>query len=250
MKGTIAVLDVGLGGINVFSTLAKTFPRERFLYQNNLKYHPYSERSEAEIKELVDADIDGVMRENPAVLIIVSDTVIEYGAEKLKMLDIPVIKIDDALVEYANRNYEQKNIVLLARKETIEANLYQKRFNYNHLYNIPSDELERIIEEKQTKTARSFTAVKEAFRPVMKKEVDLIVTGSPCLIDLQTEIREYIKYQMITDVGMIIANKLTALLPEEGKRRRGERIVKTSVPARVFREKGCRVDFKYKIKEY
>ena len=62
MKGTIAVLDVGLGGINVFSTLAKTFPRERFLYQNNLKYHPYSERSEADINELVDADIEGVMR--------------------------------------------------------------------------------------------------------------------------------------------------------------------------------------------
>ncbi|MGI6677199.1 MAG: hypothetical protein ACOX5N_07105 [Bacilli bacterium] len=122
----------------------------------------------------------------------------------------------------------------MARKETIEANLYQKRFNYNHLYNIPSDELERIIEEKQTKTARSFTAVKEAFRPVMKKEVDLIVTGSPCLIDF-TDGNPRV-YQIPDDHRRRddYREQAHGALAGGRKRRRGERIVKTSVPARGF----------------
>ncbi|HHZ18536.1 MAG TPA: hypothetical protein GX390_04530 [Acholeplasmataceae bacterium] len=250
MKGTIAVLDTGLSGLNVFSTLATTFPKERFLYQNNLKYYPYSERPEAEIRQLVENDITGIMRENPAVLIVVSDTIIEYGAEKLKKVEVPVIRIDDAIVEYANRNYEQKNIVLLARRETLDANLYQKRFNYNHLYSIASDELEKIIEKRMTKTAQSFAAVKEAFRSVIKKEIDLIITGAPFLLNLQTEIREYVKYQMMTDVGMIIANKLSEVMTEEEKKGRGERIVKTNVPTRQFRERAYWLDCEYKIREY
>lgn len=250
MKDLIGILDVGLGGFNVFSTLAATFPKERFIYQNNLKYYPYSGRPEAEIKQLVAADIDGILQENPAVLIVVADSIIEYDDEKLESINIPIIRIDDVIIDYVNQNYEQKNMVLLARKDIIDANIYQKRFIYNHLYNIPSNDLERIIESKMTKTAQSFAAVFDAFRGVIKKDIDIIITGSPYLANLRTEIREFINFQMITDIGMIIANKLNEFLAEGKEKRRGERIVKTNVSAKVFREKAYWADLKYKIREY
>jgi len=248
MKEPIAILDTGLGGFNVFYTLVSTFPGERFIYQNNLKFYPYSARPEPEIEELINADIDEIMREKPKILIIVADTVVEYACDKLEKIKIPVIRIDKAIIEYVNQDYEQKNMVLLARQEIIAAKIYQKNFVYNHLYNIASDEMESVIENEKTKTARSFAVVRKAFSNVINNDVDIIITSTPILINLKTEIREYMQFQAITDVGIIIANKLMGLLSEE--KGRGERVVKTSVPAKIFRRKAHWLKFKYKIREY
>ena len=250
MNDTIYILDVGLSGLNVFTTLSKTFPKETFIYQNNLKYYPYSERPESEIKQLVAADINQAIESKPAFLIIVSDIIIEHGEELLQEIKIPFILIDDIIVDYVNTNYEQKNMLLLARKEIIDANLYQKRFIYDRLYSIASDDLGRLIERKMTKTSESFQVTSKTLLNVIKKDIDVIITSSPYLINLRTEIREYVDFSMITDIGTIIANKLNTILKDRTEKRRGERIVKSSVPSKSFKEKAYWCDVKYRVREY
>lgn len=248
MNDTIVVLDTGLCGFGVFCALAEIFPKHRLIYENNLKFHPYLGRPEAEIKQLAADDLKRAMTEEPGILAVVSDTIVEYAGDDLENMTIPVIRIDDAIVGYVNENHEQKTMALLARRNIIDANLYQKRFNYRHLYNIASDGLEALVEKGNVKTSESFAAVRAAFANIPGRSVDILIIASPCLINLRAEFREYLNYQTITDIGLIFANSISKLLPDAVGRRRGERIVKTSVSANVFREQAAPCDFKYKIR--
>jgi len=208
IKEAIGILDSGVEGFNILGNLVNKFKHENFIYINDLKHYPYSNLTETEALDLIKDNVERLLKQNIKLLIVTSDIIMDIAYDYFDTLSILVLDIVSLYIDYINENYEQKNIALFARGEVLEANLYQKNFKYNRLYNIPSDELEKFIMNKGLKTSQSFMKTEETFKQLKGKGLDVIIASSPYLILLKTEIEEYLKFDEITDFGMIVQNKI------------------------------------------
>jgi glutamate racemase len=249
IKDAIGILDMGMESFNILPILTKKFKHERFVYANDLPNQPYEGKNEPEILELVKVNVEKLLRENIKLLVVSSDVIIEHCLDYLLTLPIPVIDLVSTLIDYVNLKYEQKNIVLLAKNSILEANLYQKNFKYNHLYSCPSDELESIIRNRMTKTTKSFYTAKEILLPAIKKDVDVIVTSTPDLMLMKIEMGEYLKGSEITNIGEIIADKITEAEIKFNDKGRGKIQVLTKTSKKAFRTYLYGEKFPYRIKK-
>ncbi|HBP25805.1 MAG TPA: hypothetical protein DD618_02505 [Acholeplasmatales bacterium] len=249
IKDAIGILDMGMESFNILPILAKKFKHERFVYANDLPNQPYDGKTEPEILELVKANVEKLRRENLKLLVVSSDVIIEHAIDYLRTLSIPVIDLVSTLINYVNVKYEQKNIVLLAKNSILEANLYQKNFKYNHLYCCASDELESIIRNRMTKTTKSFYTAKEILLPAIKKDVDVIITSTPNLTLMKIEMGEYLKGSEITNVGEILAERMTEAEIKFNDKGRGKIQVLTDTNKKTFRTYLYGEKFPYRIKK-
>jgi glutamate racemase len=208
VKDAIALLDMGIEGFSVLKTLTKYFKHERFIYINDMKHKSYLDVTEVEVYEIVRKNVERLLKEKVKLIVVISDTIVDIASEVFSKLEIPVINIVDTLLNYLNTNYEQKNILLCAKSNIINANIYQKNIKYNRLYSIPSEELEELINGRMLKTSKSFYTIREEFKSVLRKDLDIVVTSSPYLITLKTEMNEFINVGEISDVGEIIVNQI------------------------------------------
>lgn len=246
MKEAIGILDMGTEAFSILDPLMKEFRHERFVYFSDLFHLPYSARTDQDVTEIVRNNTGRLLEENLKLLIVASDVISEKMGSYFASLPVPVLNIVDVLMEYVTENYEQKNLVLLAKNSILEANIYQKNFKYNRLYNIASDELEAMINAKMIKTAKSFYTTREIMKSTIKKDIDLIITSSPFLITLKTEMAEYLKFGEITDVGKIFVQKIRDEVFDLSEKGTGELLVLSNVPKKQFKNLVYWSDLPYK----
>ena len=92
-----------------------------------------------------------------------------------------------------NSKYEYKSIAFIANDGMVEANIYQKAFKYNHLYNVKGNNLIEIANAKLMKTKESFNAVRDCASFLQKRDLEIIVTPEINVLLLYTEFGEYFK---------------------------------------------------------
>lgn len=213
MKNTsIGILDLGLDNISILNSLYNGLRSESFFYVNDLACHRYEGLENNIILKRVENSVDFLLKQKIKLLIVISAEIIEYCQEYFNSLPIPVINIVDTIISCVNRDFEHRNMLLLARKDILNANLFQKNFEYNHLYNIDSEKLERIVLENKTKTSLSFHTTQELFKPIAKKDVNVIIPVSVALENLLIEFREYLPNAKLLDLGNEIVEKTKAAL--------------------------------------
>ena len=125
------------------------------------------------------------------------------------------------------KEFLEKNMILLGKGYILKANMFQKNFRYNHLYNIPSDVLEKIIFEKKTKTAFSFQKVRETFHTIINKPIDLLIIIDSFLNNLNLEIKEYINAGTTLSLETILMDGLLDLGLETYTSGKGKKIILT-----------------------
>lgn len=240
----IGILDGGFEGIDIFNTLCKRFSNQSFIYINDLKHYPYEEKSENDIRDFVKENVEVLLSYNVSKIIVVNNSIIEYCEDYLKDLSVPVIKINDIIIDYLNDNYEHKNILFLAKQYIIKANIYQKNLKYNHLYNVESDELEEIVLNKQTKTAKSFEKVREVLSSVHNREYNVLVYVDSYLNNLRIEFNEYNTGGDILNLSDIIAEVLDSEI--DNKKRNPGNLILSKIERNDFVKTAYWIDCKYK----
>lgn len=241
----IGVLDGGLEGINIFETLCKNYPHQKFIYINDFTNYPYEDKNQADITTLVKNNIQILLDYNVSKIIIVNNSIIEYCEEYLNTLDIPVIKISDIIINYLNSNYEHKNILFLAKQYIIKANIYQKNIKYNHLYNVASDELDELILNKKVKTAKSFSKTEELLSTVHNREYNILVYIDSYLQNLRIEFEEYTNGNDIIDLCDVIAKEL--VLEINNNTRNNGNLIISKLDKKTFLSKCYWLNGKYKF---
>ncbi len=196
----IGILDGGLEGICIFSELAKKYPFQQFIYINDLANYPYNGKDTEEIQELIKKHIDILCQYGVKEIICVSPYLLYLANDYFESLDIKIISLTNNLIEYVNNKFEHKNISFLARADVLKANVFQKDLKYNYLYNIPSDELENLIYNKQVKTAKSFETVRNVCKNAMNKQIDAFIYIDSILKVLDIEFKEYINAQEMVNL--------------------------------------------------
>ncbi len=212
----IVVLDMGINGLSVLNLLKKELSEETIVYLNDLEVDNYEGKEISEIEYKIKVLIERLKKYNPKLLIIVNDTLIEYGKELFEELDVKKVYIVDEIIDYVNEFYELKNMAFFAPQGIIESNMYQKNFKYTRLYNLNADNMMNSLNNALMKTSTSFNEMKLALLPVYKKELDVIIPTLPNLLLFQTEIYEYVKAKDIDIIPLdkIIVNKAKKVLNE------------------------------------
>jgi len=246
-KLPIGIIDMNINNISILNYLTPVFKHEDFIYINDLQQLEYEGLTPEAINERVKKNIDILLTCGIKLLIVVSNTIIEYCLPYLKKLPVPFISIVDVIIDYVNNKYEHKNMAFLASTNIMEANLYQKRFRYNHLYPLISDELDKIINDNKLKTNTSFSTTKELFKPVMKKDVDIIIPTTVNMMLMKTEINEYMPFINIVNIPELICDKINNILTTPEMKGKG----KTTIYINVSKKKANfqhLLSVKYKLK--
>lgn len=235
VKNPIGILDMGIEGLGIISKLAENYRSETFIYLNDMIGAPYEGRTPEEITKYVSNNIELLNTLNLKMLLVVSDTILEYCSDLFKDLSYPVLPLIDLTHDYINEKYEQKNMVIIGKDGVLKANLYQKDLVYNHLFAIPSDEMEKIILGNQTKTSKSFKTVQESLKPITKRDIEALILTLDYLQNLRIEINEYLSANNIITPYDIFADKINKdysdLLLQKGK---GKVYILSQLPKKEF----------------
>ena len=245
-KVPIGILDGGYEGINIFSNLCKMYPNESYIYINDVKNYPYEGKSTEDILSFVKKSVETLLSYEVGSIICVSASIHEYCSEYLSTLEVKYVSIVDSIIDYVNTNFDQKNMILLGKGYILKANMFQKNFRYNHLYNIPSDVLEKIIFEKKTKTAFSFQKVRETFHTIINKPIDLLIIIDSFLNNLNLEIKEYINAGTTLSLETILMDGLLDLGLETYTSGKGKKIILSHITKKEFKENAYWLVTKYK----
>lgn len=247
-KKLIGVLDGGFEGINIFSKLTKDYPYARFIYLNDPDNYPYEGKEEKEILNLIKKNTEKLIELGVSLILVVNNSIIEYGTEYFDSLSVKVLKMSDFVIDYVNEGYEHKNVGLLAKEYIIKANIYQKNIKYNHLYSIPSDTLDDVIMNKQVKTAKSFKAVDEIIQAVKSKDYNILVVTDSYLNNLRIEFSEYVKCDEIMDLSAVVSKKMKEYIDSNSKLKK-KGIVLTKMSKKEFLDKAYFLDQKVKFQK-
>ncbi len=81
-----------------------------------MKSYPYEGKDKEVVLKHVMVNVEKLLEYNIKLLIVISDVIIECCEEYFSTLKIPVINIVQSIADYVNTYYEQKNLILCARK--------------------------------------------------------------------------------------------------------------------------------------
>ena len=211
-NGSVVVLDMGINGSYALNLLKKELSEETIVYINDLEISNYEGMEFYEIEKRLE-----YKKYSPKLLIIINDTLNEYGREMFDKLNVKKVYIVDEIIDYVNKNYELKNMAFFAPQGIIESNMYQKNFKYTRLYNLNADNVTESLNNALMKTSSSFREMKMALLPVYKKELDVVIPTLVNLLLFQTEMFEYIKGKDIDVIPLdkIVAQKAKELLKSQ-----------------------------------
>lgn len=239
----IGLLDGGFEGINIFNELTRKYPAQSFIYINDAKFFNGDISDTEELNLHIKANIDCLLNKGVKIIICLSYELMILCKELFDSSNFIIYYLSNNLIEYVNNKYEHKNIAFLAKESILKENIFQKDFKYNHLYNIPCDDLEKLIMNKQTKTALSFETVKNVCKNSMNKQLDAIVFLDSILSYLKIEFKEYITYKEIVDLSEIAILKIKNKLVTVGK---SQNYIISSVTKNEFLDNKFVIKNKYK----
>ena len=234
-KMPIGILDEGVQGLCILENLTKNFKNEDFIYINDVKSYPYEGKDKEVVLKHVMVNVEKLLEYNIKLLIVISDVIIECCEEYFSTLKIPVINIVQSIADYVNTYYEQKNLILCARSYILKANIYQKNFKYNRMYNIESEELENVLISNMSKTSASFKAAENTFKPVNQKGCDLLIVTAPWLEMLRIEIFEFLEVDKMIKLDEVISEEIKKNNIIQYSRGRGKLLVISDVSIKNFK---------------
>ena len=221
-QNAIVVLDLGFNALYSLNAIKNEFKDETIIYLNDLNKDTYDVVREDEIFDLNDVLenikklLDRAIKYNPKLIIVVNDSIIEYGKDLLDAVNVEKVYLTDVIIEEINKNYEYKNMAFFASQGIIEANLYQHNFHYTRLYNLNADNITDALKNFKMKTSDSFNQVKNALLPLYKKDVDVIIPTYSNILLFTTEILEYVKDQnkdiVILNIDSLLAKSAKNIL--------------------------------------
>src|SRR5262245_22974677 len=89
----IGVLDSGLGGLTVLSSIVKELPNEQFIYIGDSKNTPYGKKTEEEIYHLSKRLIEFLLQKKVKLIVVACNTITVSCLERLRTdyPDMPIV---------------------------------------------------------------------------------------------------------------------------------------------------------------
>ena len=218
MNKSIGLFDSGIGGISILNSLVTKLPNENFIYLSDNKNCPYGDKSQEEITILSIKNSKKLIELNCKIIIVACNTATTNCIEFLrKEISIPIFGVEPG-VKPALLNTKSKNIGVLATKNTLTSELFNKTANNNLKNNIKIHEqigyeLVNEIEKGVSNNKPLKQYLRKYLKPMLENNIDYLVLGCTHYHFLINEIRELINKNIsIVDTITPITNHVVNIL--------------------------------------
>lgn len=123
IKEPIGIVDSGVGGFSILSSLQKKFPQQNFIYLCDEAHFPYSEKSVAELQEIGKQAVEKLQSLGCTTIVIACNTLTVTALQFLRKTfpSITFIGTVPAVKPAAEEGKDKAHIVVLATKNTAES---------------------------------------------------------------------------------------------------------------------------------
>ncbi len=220
----VGIFDSGVGGLTVYSVLAKSFPFCDFAYFADTAHLPYGDKSEKAIIRY-SREVAGFLIEKKADLIVCAcNTASSVAVPHLKReLPVPIFGVIDSAVDDAVKISDK--IAVIGTKLTIKSGAYEreikKRNRKARVFSKATSLLVPLIEDgwSQTKVCRD--VLKIYLREIKKWKPGALILACTHYPVIKKEISRILDETVLVDSGSIVKT-LKSQIPRKSRRGRSE----------------------------
>lgn len=214
----IGVFDSGLGGISVLRNMCAMLPAESFVYYGDNKNAPYGTRSEEEILDLAQEDVNFLLRYQVKAIVIACNTATSAAAKTLReTMDMPIIGMEPAL-KPASLLRKTGIIAVLATPATLRQNkfrLLMQKYG-EHAVPVPCAGLVEFVERGEIEGERLEAYLLKALEPFQNTQIDALVLGCTHYVFLKNTVQKLWPGIPLVDGNDGTARQLKHVLEERG----------------------------------
>jgi glutamate racemase len=177
----IGFFDSGIGGLTVLKEALKILPNAEYIYFSDGENAPYGTKTKAQVRDLVFAAIDFLVKKKVQIIVIACNTATSVCIDELRQTyQIPIIGMEPAVkpaVAYA----ADKRVLVFATELTLKLekfkNLLAKVDTEHRVDYLPLQELVAYAERFEFKNPKIRTYLQEKFKNVDWQQYRAVVLG-------------------------------------------------------------------------
>jgi len=221
-EAPIGVFDSGVGGLTILSALREELPDENYIYFGDTANCPYGTRSDAEIIELSIQASRFLIEQGVKLIVVACNTASQLALNNLRaaFTSIRFVGVVPAVKRAASTTKKGRIGIALTNKSA-KANYLQQLIDDFaggiQPYVVGCPELVTLVEQGEIDGLGVEEAVKQAFQPILKEDVDVIVLGCTHFPALRPVIERVTYHKIhIIDSGDAVARQTHKVLDTEG----------------------------------
>lgn len=222
-KRPIGIFDSGVGGLTVFSEIAKQLPKEDLIYLGDTKNFPYGDKSKETIIKISTKCTKFLISKHVKMIIIACGTATSQALEKLKeQFGIPIVGIITPTILDIKKAAQKQNMLRVGVMAT-EGTINSRQWEYQLKKEIENIEviskscplLAPMAEQGWINNEVARLTIKEYIKSFEENEVDKLILGCTHYPLFKALIKERLGNKVdIINTGEKIANYLQEYLKE------------------------------------
>ena len=219
-EAPIGVFDSGAGGLTILAALQQELPDETYIYFGDTAHCPYGTRSDAEITELSIRANCFLYEQGVKLIVVACNTASQAALNALRAtFPVPFVGVVPA-VKPAARATRKGRIGIAATNQAAKA-LYLRQLIDEfaegiHVCAVGCPELVTLVEQGELDGPVTEQTVREALRPVLAEDIDVIVLGCTHFPALRPVIERVTHNEVqIIDSGVAVARRTRSVLEAE-----------------------------------
>ena len=221
-NNAIGIIDSGLGGLSIWSSIQKLFPNESTMYLADHAWAPYGDKSDGVITERVKTLIRYLIDRSCKLIVIACNTATVAGIDQYRLWfpHIPIVGVVP-VIKMAAATSKTRTFAVLSTVHTANSD-YQKRLidtfaNGCTVYSVGCPHLVELIESGKTKGPVVEKIVSNIFKDRDPK-IDTIVLGCTHFPFLHEAIRAIVgEGTRVLDSGGAVARQVGRVLQSRGE---------------------------------
>lgn len=128
----IGIFDSGIGGLTVAHAIVKQLPKENIIYFGDTAHLPYGDKSAATIQAYSVKIAHMLLQQQCKLILIACNSASTAAYELIKEYvgaKATVMNVIDPLIHHLRDHYVNKNIGLIATRQTVNSNVYKKKID-------------------------------------------------------------------------------------------------------------------------
>jgi glutamate racemase len=214
----VGVFDSGVGGVSVLREMARTLPRERFIYYGDNKNAPYGDRPEREILRLTLSAIEALLKQNIKALVIACNAATSAAVHILReRLQIPVIGVEPALKPAARMRVDGK-VLVMATSATLRQGKFRRLLDKygRDAVLLPCPGLMEFVERGELSGPALDYYLLDLFKEIKNMPLDAVVLGCTHYCFLKQAIANALPSAPLIDGNAGTARRLAHVLESAG----------------------------------
>lgn len=231
----IGLFDSGIGGLTVFSQVAKLLPREDLVYFGDTARLPYGTKSSDTIIRFSLENAAFLLEKNIKLLIVACHTASAHALDILqKNLPIPVIGVIEAGLNLLLQTTRSQRVAVLATASTISSGIYERlilqRRPFAKVFSIPCPLFVPLAEELLFSHPAATAIAHHYLEPIKTADIDAVLLACTHYPLLRNVIEETIG----ANIKILEPAQSCALLARQLLERSGLLNPQTSPPSYQF----------------